>query len=90
MSTYYPARSRSTYRGRGTSSFGAPRVLPGDRDIMQALSQTSLQTIARILPREHDPEVKVTDVEYIGSYNWTNRDTPTIIVPGMCNSLMVI
>ena len=89
MSTYHSARGRSTYRGRGTSSFGAPRVLPGDRDIMQALSQTSLQTIARILPRENDPEVKITDVEYIGSYNWTNHNTPTIIVPGMCNFLTV-
>jgi len=62
-------------------------VLPGDRDIMQGLSQTSLQTIVRILPQENDPEVTVTDVEYIGSYNWTNRDTPTIIVPGLCNNM---
>ncbi|KIM43046.1 hypothetical protein M413DRAFT_443856 [Hebeloma cylindrosporum] len=56
--------------------------LPHDLDIMDGLMMTPLKTIP--VPDE-DPDqddVVVKDYTYIGSYNWTKRDSPTIIVPG--------
>src|SRR6185369_6520110 len=87
MSTYYPQRGRGSTSGnyrsspRGRGSFG-PHRLPGDRDVMEGLLQTTLQTIPKILSRPNDTEVKVNDLECIGSYNWTDSGSPTIIVPG--------
>ena len=32
------------------------------------------------------PEVRITDLEYIGSYNWTDERVATIVVPGVLHS----
>lgn len=32
------------------------------------------------------PEVHITDLKYIGSYNWTDEWVPTIVVPGARHS----
>lgn len=32
------------------------------------------------------PEVGITDLEYLGSYNWTDERVPTIVVPGAAPS----
>ena len=62
-------------------------TLPPDRDIMEGLHTTPLQTITIPLPGDEDGDIKITDYDFIGSYNWTNNTTPTIIVPGMYNLL---
>ncbi|KAG6909281.1 hypothetical protein DXG01_001225 [Tephrocybe rancida] len=51
-------------------------------DILEGLSTTPLQTIAKLSPITTDKEVKITDLQYAGSYNWLDKPTPTIIVPG--------
>lgn len=59
-----------------------PNALPPDRDILEGLHTTPLQTITIPLPGDEDEDIKITDYDFIGSYNWTNDATPTIIVPG--------
>lgn len=87
MSTYTSLRGRG--RGRARGSFGAQTSyhhsppLPGDRRILDGLSSTPLQTISIASPQTSDKEVKITDLKYIGSYNWLDKPSPTIIVPGM-------
>lgn len=54
---------------------------------MEGLHTTPLQTITIPLPGDEDEDIKITDYNFIGSYNWTNNTTPTIIVPGMYNLL---
>lgn len=49
---------------------------------MEGLCGAFLQTISQIPSRNADEEVKITEFRYVGSYNWTERPTPTIIVPG--------
>ncbi|KNZ78252.1 hypothetical protein J132_01231 [Termitomyces sp. J132] len=79
----------SSYRSRGRarasySSFGShtPGNLPGDKDILGGLSSSPLQTILKLSTYSSDQEVKITDFQYVGSYNWIDKPTPTIIVPG--------
>jgi len=76
-----------TFRGRGRASYSPhipprPSGLPPDRNILDGLSAIPVQTIAKLSPISSDGEVKVTKLLYIGSYNWLNKLTPTIIVPG--------
>ncbi|KAG6864833.1 hypothetical protein C0991_006893, partial [Blastosporella zonata] len=79
MSSYRArGRSRGSYSNLGTKSL----TLPGDRDLLEGLSTTHLQIIAKLLPLGSEEEVKVTDLQYAGSYNWVDKPTPTIIVPG--------
>jgi hypothetical protein len=56
--------------------------LPSHRDIMHGLSQISLQTFSKPAASLADKQVEVTDLQYVGSYNWTDSASPTIIVPG--------
>ncbi|KAJ6474409.1 hypothetical protein C8R47DRAFT_1144045 [Mycena vitilis] len=70
---------------RGTSRFAnvVPSTpLPPDRDIMEGLHPTPLQTINVPTVPPTAKVVAVTDLQSIGSYNWKNAPTPTIIVPG--------
>lgn len=50
---------------------------------MEGLHTTPLRKIERPAPLADDVEVVCENVEYISSYNWTDSDEPTIIVPGM-------
>ncbi|KAF7422202.1 hypothetical protein PC9H_010357 [Pleurotus ostreatus] len=54
--------------------------LPAARSIKDGLLQR-VQTIARP-SADAAPDVEVTNVEYIGSYNWLDRKLPSLIVPG--------
>lgn len=58
--------------------------LPVDRDILEGLLPSPLQTVAK--PSDStdiDREgIKVKDLKYVGSYNWVESKQPTIIVPG--------
>ncbi|THU82135.1 hypothetical protein K435DRAFT_831724 [Dendrothele bispora CBS 962.96] len=55
---------------------------PADRNLHEGLKDTPVKTLA--VPRidSTDQEVKIKDVEYIGSYNWVKGTQPTMIVPG--------
>ncbi|KAJ7890304.1 hypothetical protein B0H13DRAFT_2531260 [Mycena leptocephala] len=77
--------SSASKRGRGSSRFSnsAPSTpLPPDRDIMEGLRPKALQTLAIPTVTSSARAVAVTDLESIGSYNWTNAPSPTIVVPG--------
>ncbi|KAJ7119734.1 hypothetical protein C8R44DRAFT_672654 [Mycena epipterygia] len=73
-------------RGRGgTTRFSnsAPSTpLPPDRDILEGLRPTPLQTLAIPKTTSAAQNVTITDLESIGSYNWTKASSPTIVVPG--------
>lgn len=80
----------SSYRARGRARASYPSFgswtsvkLPGDRDILGGLSATPLQTISNPSTQSSDQEVEITDLHYAGSYDWVDKTTPTIIVPGM-------
>ncbi|KAJ7046383.1 hypothetical protein C8F04DRAFT_1064120 [Mycena alexandri] len=77
--------SSTTRRGRGTGRFSnsAPAIpLPPERDIMEGLHPTPLQTIAVPAITSDADNVVINNLESIGSYNWTKASSPTIIVPG--------
>ncbi|KAJ6555034.1 hypothetical protein DFH09DRAFT_577992 [Mycena vulgaris] len=73
-------------RGRGGASRfsnSAPSTpLPPDRDIMDGLRPTPLQTLAIPTTTSATKDVVITALESIGSYNWVKASSPTIIVPG--------
>ncbi|KAJ7149223.1 hypothetical protein C8R43DRAFT_1007511 [Mycena crocata] len=72
-------------RGRGSSRFSnsAPSTpLPPDRDIMEGLRPTPLKNLTVPTITSSAKNVAATDLESIGSYNWTKATSPTIIVPG--------
>ncbi|KAJ6476110.1 hypothetical protein C8R45DRAFT_873376, partial [Mycena sanguinolenta] len=80
---YAPYASK---RGRGSSRFSnsAPSApLSSDRDIIEGLRPTPLQTISipAISTAAKEP-VAISGLESIGSYNWMNASSPTIMVPG--------
>ncbi|KDQ26227.1 hypothetical protein PLEOSDRAFT_62071 [Pleurotus ostreatus PC15] len=54
--------------------------LPAARSIKDGLLQR-VQTIARP-STDAAPDVEITNVAYIGSYNWLDRKLPSLIVPG--------
>jgi hypothetical protein len=49
---------------------------------MEGLRPKALQTLAIPTVTSSARAVAVTDLESIGSYNWTNAPSPTIVVPG--------
>ena len=63
--------------------------LPAERDMFEGLVPSPIRSVAR--PRTSadtdENEIRVKDLEYIGSYNWVEAQKPTIIVPGKiaCN-----
>lgn len=79
-------RSYSRARGYRSSNYNETRtssalLLPPDRDILEGLGSSPLQELQK--PEESDyKDIKLKDFQYIGSYNWTNSNAPTIIVPG--------
>lgn len=75
-SGYYPG-ARGSYRGAKTSSWHKPDPTPDWECQGKLLATITLNelTIKQI------PSI-ISDVEYIASYNWLDRKTPTILVPG--------
>lgn len=85
----------SSYRGRGSrgrpSNFSQSRRIrkaadhPGDRDITDGLLPVPSQTLRVPKDKTLPPDdVKVENLQYLGSYNWVkgSEDHPTMIVPG--------
>ncbi|KAF9464193.1 hypothetical protein BDZ94DRAFT_525066 [Collybia nuda] len=73
-------RGSSSYRDR-TFSPKSGTLVP-DRVITEGLLATALRTIPRLEKSSDEKEVKITNFECIGSYNWVDSPSPTIIVPG--------
>lgn len=83
----------SSYRGRGrpsnfSQSWRTQRAAdrPGDRDITDGLLPVPSQTLKVPKGKTLPPgDVKVENLQYIGSYNWVkgSEANPTMIVPGM-------
>ncbi|CAL1713702.1 unnamed protein product [Somion occarium] len=69
-------------RGRGIVTVSDPSIeQPVPRDIDEGLLPGVLRTLSR--PRDvFNREVSITNLEYLGSYNWVDEAHPTIIVPG--------
>ena len=56
---------------------------------MDGLQPDPVEVIARPQDRSHDDAVAITNVQYLASYNWTDAEQPTIIVPGAYPGLWV-
>ncbi|KAI8986168.1 hypothetical protein BD414DRAFT_51449 [Trametes punicea] len=90
MSGHYRGRGRSSgyrgnYRGQSTARLGPLPTLPPDRIIEEGLESEALQTLAKPSPTstsQGSRAIKPENLRYIGSYNWVEETTPTIIVPG--------
>jgi hypothetical protein len=50
---------------------------------MDGLHPTPVKTLQRQARDPEDEDVKIENVEYIGSYSWTGCENPTVIVPGI-------
>ncbi len=57
-------------------------VHPDVTDILQGLEPTPLEAIPVPRSAQHDPNVVISHTKYLGSYEWTARSIPTIIIPG--------
>lgn len=89
MAYYSGFRGSSGYR-RGQPNRPNPRerdtsTLPPDRDLKEGLVPTALQTLSRPQTTntpQSGTAIQPEKLKYIGSYNWVDEVTPTIIVPG--------
>ena len=74
--------SRDFYRG-GATVFGSRGKLdnPPGRAIMDGLVDKPLKTLQRDAVSKIN-DTAITNLEYVASYNWTESEEPTIIVPG--------
>lgn len=48
---------------------------------MRGLKEVPLETVPVPLSVD-DPNVTISETTFLGSYNWTARSIPTIVVPG--------
>lgn len=79
-------------RGRGSrggSSRGAGRSpgsmsqKPKKREFFDGVEDsTALETLDKPTEDVTEEDIEITDLSYVGSYSWVERDKPTIIVPG--------
>ena len=57
--------------------------LPPDRDIKDGLNATALKMLSKpAASLASTAPIKLKDLTYIGSYNWTEASDLTVIVPG--------
>lgn len=80
------SRPNRAFRARGTArrSSDVPQAhqVP-TRELTEGLKASSFQTIT-LPPLPKGPDTDIKDLQYIGSYNWTDASpsSPTILVPG--------
>ncbi|KAK0506822.1 hypothetical protein EDD18DRAFT_1343282 [Armillaria luteobubalina] len=80
MSNHHTAPSSSSRgRGIGFTPIAGGRPAP-KRDITDGLTGSPISTLT--VPAADEGVVAIKDVQYIGSYNWTDNSSPTILVPG--------
>lgn len=88
MSEHFHQYRRGGYAGRGRKGDGATYTpalssLPPERSLIEGLNPNPVKTLARPTPQEvSDKVVAVRNLNYIGSFNWTNATKPTVIIPG--------
>ncbi|KAA1472274.1 hypothetical protein DENSPDRAFT_850802 [Dentipellis sp. KUC8613] len=85
--SYYNNRSYRGTRISSSASFRGQRrpslVLPPDRNIHDGLILSSpVETLSVPGVQPASSRTDIDNVEYVGSYNWTDDKQPTIIVPG--------
>ena len=58
--------------------------LPRPRKVVEDLRPKALNTIQKPILKASNVnlDISIKDFEYIGSYNWINSQSPTILVPG--------
>lgn len=56
--------------------------LPPDRKITHDLHPLTRQVIPRPNIETSDVDAPIRALQYVGSYNWVDSPSPTIIVPG--------
>jgi len=83
-STHFNARPPVAFTPRNLMT---QESLPPDLNIMDGLIKTPLKSVSIPVDDPDQDDVVVKDCTYIGSYNWTKRETPTIIVPGMISHI---
>ena len=73
-------------RGRGGSSAtsrATPTNFPSEADIKKGLDTSKVVETIPPPPRPSAVEdVPIENVQYVASYNWVDKEDPTIVVPG--------
>ncbi|EAU85879.2 hypothetical protein CC1G_02902 [Coprinopsis cinerea okayama7 len=82
MSRSVRGRPNPNWSPRKIPEPGVLEALPPDREISEGLKDDVIAKIEVPQVEADDENVSVKDCQYIGSYSWTDRETPTIIVPG--------
>lgn len=73
---------RQNYPSRGSPRERGAAAGPEDPEIMRGLKETPLGTVPVPVSIQNDPNVTIAETAYLGSYDWTARSIPTIVVPG--------
>ena len=89
----HSSSSRGTYNYRsGVRQRYVPQgqdsAEPDNTVFLQGLKDTPLQSIPIPSDVQRAESLEITETTYLGSYNWTSRDTPTILVPGMWRDIL--
>ena len=78
---YRPGGVRTTVSSYRSRPNGV--ILPRDRDLMSGLHGEAIQAISKPqVDAASAGVIRPENVKYIGSYNWVDEASPTIIVPG--------
>ncbi|KAK7685792.1 hypothetical protein QCA50_011138 [Cerrena zonata] len=72
--------TRGNVRGRGGFHSSQRENLPRDRKILGGL--LPIEDSLRVSTTADTDPVTIEDLHYIGSYNWMDKQKPTILVPG--------
>lgn len=71
-------RARGGWQGSSHASASTPQQLPRANEAFGPRIDSF--KAKHLLIEEESPEIE--DVKYVGSYNWLNDSSPTILVPG--------
>ena len=71
-------------RGRSLNAYERARQNPKSRDLYEGLEKVAVETITKLSLDLRAPEqdLQPKNLIYLGSYNWIEATTPSIIVPG--------
>lgn len=83
--TFSWSRNRAHSQAFSVRSTTSTEDLPPMLDLMDGLEGSPLMILPNPTLDSDDPkedDVRVKDCTYIGSYNWIESETPTILIPG--------
>jgi hypothetical protein len=70
-------------RGRGDGSAAPPHGFPSEANLKKGLDTSKVIETILAPPRPSALEdVPIENVQYVASYNWVDKEEPTIVVPG--------